>query len=154
MKFLFIVLLIIAAAIVLLRLRRVARDRSEAPGTAPVQPDSYAQPPGTNVLAEETDARPEVAATALAAARASVAQDIPDEVLADVLLDTTPQQAARLFAGVSQDVMAGAIGQQTQGVHFEGQAQADDLARLSNLSSAVDDLDIWNFGDDSGNKSA
>ncbi|RJF73669.1 hypothetical protein D3875_10775 [Deinococcus cavernae] len=83
-----------------------------------------------------------------------MAQDIPDEVLADVLLDATPQQAARLFAGVSQDVMAGAIGQQTQGVHFEGQAQADDLARLSNLSSAVDDLDIWNFGDDSGNKSA
>lgn len=158
MKFLFIVLLVIVAALALLRLRRVMRDRAEEQGTAvtPVQtqPDTYTQPPRTDILAEETDARPEVDAAALAAARSRVSEEIPDEVLADVLLDATPQQAAKLFAGVSHDVMAGAIGQQSQGVHFEGQAQADDLAKLDTLASAVDDLDFWNFGDDSGTKSA
>ena len=160
MKFLFIVLLIIVAAVALLRMRRVMRDRTEEQGsgtvvdTVPVQPETYTQPPRTDILAEETDARPEVDAATLASARARVSEEIPDEVLADVLLDATPQQAAQLFAGVSHDVMAGAIGQQTQGVHFEGQAQAEDLAKLNNLASAVDDLDFWNFGDDNGNKSA
>ena len=157
MKFLFIVLLIIVAALALLRLRRILRDQAEDQGTAvdaPTQTETYTQPPRTDILAEETDARPEVDAAALAAARARVSEEIPDEVLADVLLDATPQQAAKLFAGVSHDVMVGAIGEQTQGVHFEGQAQADDLARLNSLASAVDDLDIWNFGDETGNKSA
>lgn len=145
MKFLLIFLLVLVAAVALLRLRRILRDRAEEQPSA----GTYTQPPGTDVLAEENDVRPEIDAAALAAARANVSEAIPDEVLADVLLDTTPQQAARMFAGVSQDVMAGAIGQQSQGVHFQGQAQADDLARLNSLASAVDDLDIWNFGDDS-----
>lgn len=161
MKFLFIVLLIVVAALALLRMRRIVRDRAGEQGqepaassSVPAQPEPYTHPPRTDILAEETDARPEVDAAALAAARARVSNEVPDEVLADVLLDTTPQQAAQLFAGVSHDVMAGAIGEQRQGVHFQGQAQADDLARLNNLASAVDDLDIWNFGDDPGTKSA
>lgn len=139
MKFL-IFLLILVALVGALRLRRVLSDRT-AEQNLPL-------PPGTRDLDEETAERPEIAAAALAAARAKVSSDIPDEVLQDVLLDATPQQAAQLFAGVSHEVMAGAIGQQTSGVHIQGQARAEDLASLSNLSSAVDDLDIWNFAEE------
>lgn len=137
MKFILVVLVIVAVAVALLRLRRIVADRLAAP-----------PPPGTRDLDEETAVRPEIDMAALAAARAKVSQDIPDEVLQDVLLDATPQQAAKLFAGVSQEVMAGAIGQQTAGVHIQGQAKAEDLANLNQLSNAVDDLDIWNFGDE------
>lgn len=109
----------------------------------------YAQPPGTaRDLDDHFAVRPEIDEQALTAARAVVSDTIPDEVLKDVLLDATPEQAAQLFSGVSQQVMAGAIGTQTTGVHFEGQALDEDLAKLSSLSSAVDDLDIWNFGED------
>lgn len=109
----------------------------------------YAQPPGTaRDLDDHFAVRPEIDEQALTAARAAVSDSIPDEVLKDVLLDATPEQAAQLFSGVSQQVMAGAIGTQTTGVHFEGQALDEDLAKLSSLSSAVDDLDIWNFGED------
>lgn len=112
-------------------------------------PSAYTQPPGTiRDLDDENAVRPEIDMAALAAARANVSQEVPDEVLKDVLLDATPQQAAQLFSGVSHEVMAGAIGQQTTGVHFEGQARDEDLAKLSSLSSAVDELDIWNFGED------
>lgn len=151
MKILFIILLVIVALIAAMRMRRVVRDRTQEQPASQVEestPSFQAQPPGTSVLAEETDERPEVDAAALAAARAKVSQEIPDEVLKDVLLDATPQQAAQLFAGVSQDVMAGAIGQQVQGVQIQGQAKAEDLANLSSLASAVDDLDIWSFADD------
>ncbi len=139
MKFL-IFLLVLIAIVGALRLRRVLSDRS--------QQTELPQPPGTRDLDEETAVRPEIDAASLAAARAKVSSEVPDEVLQDVLLDATPQQAAKLFAGVSHEVMAGAIGQQTSGVHFQGQARAEDLARLSNLSSAVDELDIWNFGEE------
>lgn len=151
MKILFIILLVIVALIAALRMRRVLRDRTQDQPLSQADksaPEFQAQPPGTSVLAEETDERPEVDAAALAAARASVSQEIPDEVLKDVLLDATPQQAAQLFAGVSQDVMAGAIGQQAQGVQIQGHAKAEDLASLNQLASAVDDLDIWSFADD------
>ncbi|AFD26419.1 hypothetical protein DGo_CA2492 [Deinococcus gobiensis I-0] len=80
-----------------------------------------------------------------------MSQDIPDEVLGDVLLDATPQQAARMFAAVPADVMAGAIGQNTARagtVQVQGQASAGDMAQLSSLGSAVDDLDFWSLGDD------
>lgn len=143
MKILLILLFIVVALVAALRLRRVLSDRAQEQETAVFTP-----PPRTDILAEETDERPEVDAAALAAARATVSEEIPDEVLKDVLLDATPQQAARLFAGVSHDVMAGAIGQQGQGVQIQGEARAEDLAQLSSLASAVDDLDIWNFGED------
>lgn len=170
MKILFIILLVIVVAIAALRLRRIMRDRAAQqdttqtyvdPQPAPLEHRAHhdgrtttqiivTQPPRTDIFAEETDARPEIDEAALAVTRARVSEEIPDDVLKEVLLDATPQQAAKLFAGVSHDIMTGAIGQQTQGVHFEGQAKAEDLANLSNLSSAIDDLDIWNFGDDKG----
>ena len=98
---------------------------------------------------DEDAERPEVDAQALAAARAGVSQDIPDEVLVEMLFQATPQQTAQLFAGVSADVMADLTAHTEQGVHYEGQAREEDLAALSGLGSAVDDLDIWDFADDS-----
>ena len=145
MKFLILLLIVLAIVAFL-----VLRKRS---GTAGPQPQESAAftPPGTRHLDEETAARPEIDAATLGAARARVSQDIPDEVLGDVLLDATPQQAARLFAAVPADVMAGAIGQNTARagtVQVQGQASAGDMAQLSHLGSAVDDLDFWSLGDD------
>lgn len=148
MKFLLILLIIVAVAIAALRLRRILSDRAQERELDSTLP----QPPGTRDLDEETAVRPEIDAASLAVARAKVSEEVPDEILADVLLDATPQQAAKLFAGVSHEVMAGAIGEQASGIHYQGEAKAEDIASLNNLSSAVDDLDIWNFGDDS-NKS-
>lgn len=122
-----------------------------APPPPPTTGGYTYQPPGTQRdLDDENAVRPDVDIASLQAARASVSQEVPDEILKDVLLDATPQQAAQLFSGVSHEALAGAIGQQTSGVHIQGQARAEDLAKLSSLSSAVDDLDIWNFGDDTG----
>ncbi len=38
------------------------------------------------------------------------------------------------------------------GVHYEGLSSQDDLAALSGLGSAIDDLDIWDFADDASVK--
>ena len=145
MKFLILLLIVVAIVAFL-----VLRKRSGTAGT-PQESAPQAQPPGTRHLDEETAARPEIDAAALSSARARVSQDIPDEVLGDVLLDATPQQAARMFAAVPADVMAGAIGQNTARagtVQVQGQASAGDMAQLSSLGSAVDDLDFWSLGDD------
>ncbi|MFC5849511.1 hypothetical protein [Deinococcus petrolearius] len=145
MKFLILLLIVVAIVAFL-----VLRKRS-GPAGAPQESVPHAQPPGTRHLDEETASRPEIDAAALGAARARVSQDIPDEVLGDVLLDATPQQAARLFAAVPADVMAGAIGQNAARagtVQVQGQASAGDMAQLSSLGSAVDDLDFWSLGDD------
>ncbi|PTA68444.1 hypothetical protein C8263_07845 [Deinococcus arcticus] len=73
--------------------------------------------------------------------------DVPDEILSDALLDVTPEELRRLMAAVPEDVMARAIGQvddvRTQPV------KAEDLQQLQGLGSALDELDIWSFGDDS-----
>lgn len=145
MKFLILLLIVVAIVAFL-----VLRKRSGAAGT-PQESAPQVRPPGTRDLDEETAARPEIDAAALSSARARVSQDIPDEVLGDVLLDATPQQAARMFAAVPADVMAGAIGQNTARagtVQVQGQASAGDMAQLSSLGSAVDDLDFWSLGDD------
>ncbi|WP_288403865.1 hypothetical protein [uncultured Deinococcus sp.] len=150
MKFLILLLIVVAIVAFL-----VLRKRSGTAGP-PQESAPQVQPPGTRHLDEETAARPEIDASALSSARARVSQDIPDEVLGDVLLDATPQQAARMFAAVPADVMAGAIGQNTARagtVQVQGQASAGDMAQLSSLGSAVDDLDFWSLGDDTPSQS-
>ncbi|GHF99926.1 hypothetical protein GCM10017783_09970 [Deinococcus piscis] len=103
-------------------------------------------------LDDETAERPQVDAELLRTARASVSAEIPDEVLEEMLFKATPQQTAQMLSGVSPDLMADLTAGHGQGVHFEGQARAEDLAALSSLGSAVDDLDIWDFGEESGDK--
>lgn len=103
-------------------------------------------------LDDETGERPQIDAELLRTARASVSHEIPDDVLEEMLFEATPQQTAQMLAGVSSHVMADLTAGHGQGVHFEGQARAEDLAALSSLGSAVDDLDIWDFGEESGDK--
>lgn len=101
------------------------------------------RPPGTAHLDEETAERPELDPAAIAAARARISQDIPDEVLSDVLLDASPAQAARMFSAVPAAVMADALGygHDVQ----QPRASAAELAQLQGAGSAVDDLEIFNF---------
>ncbi|MHA0039254.1 hypothetical protein [Deinococcus sp. PESE-13] len=145
MKLLLLAVVVIVGVLVVLSLLR------KGTGAGPVG----SRPPGTRHLDEETAVRPDIDPQALAAARAQVAPTVPDAVLSDALLDATPKQVAHLFSAVPADVMANAMGQNTgRGgtVQVQGQATAQDMAQLRNLSSAVDELDIWNFGDDTGHK--
>lgn len=105
-----------------------------------------ARPPGTAGLDEEAE-RPEVDAASVAAARARVSQTVPDEVLSDALLDATPGQLAHLFAAVPDEVMAAAVGAGNRAT--QEQARPEDLARLRGAGKAVDDLEIWSFGEKS-----
>lgn len=105
-----------------------------------------AAPLGTAALDDPDAIRPEVSADVLASARASVQPEVPDEVLSDALLDATPEQLQKLFATVPTEVMAHAIGR-TDNVSSTP-VHAQDLAQLQGLGSAVDELDIWSFGDD------
>ena len=146
MKLLLLAVVVIVGVLVVLSLLR------KGAGAGPVG----SRPPGTRHLDEETAVRPDIDPQALAAARAQVAPTVPDAVLSDALLDATPKQVAHLFSAVPADVMANAMGQNTgRGgtVQVQGQATAQDMAQLRNLSSAVDELDIWNFGDDTPGKS-
>lgn len=141
MKILLLAVVVIVGVLLLLRLVR----RGAGSGKA------NTRPPGTRHLDEDTAVRPEIDPQAVAQARSRVAPAVPDAVLSDALLDATPGQVARMFSAVPADVMANAIGENTgRGgkVQIQGPATAQDLAQLRNLGSAVDDLDIWNFGDD------
>ncbi len=104
------------------------------------------RPPGTAGLDEEAE-RPEVDAASVAAARARVSQAVPDEVLSDALLDATPGQLAHLFAAVPDEVMVAAVGSGSRAA--QERATPEDLARLRGAGKAVDDLEIWSFGEKS-----
>ncbi|MBI0446601.1 hypothetical protein [Deinococcus sp. DB0503] len=108
---------------------------------------SRPKPPGTAGLDEETAVRPEVDPAAVAAARARVSQAVPDEMLSDALLDATPKQLAQMLAAVPEDVMAAAVGAKPQ--VQQGPARPEDLAQLRKVGEAVDDLEIWSFGEKS-----
>ncbi|ACO46928.2 hypothetical protein DEDE109153_11590 [Deinococcus deserti] len=107
---------------------------------------AIAAPLGTAALDDPDAIRPEVSADLLASARASVQPEVPDEVLSDALLDVTPAQLQQLFASVPTDVMAHAIGR-TDDVST-APVQAQDLEQLQGMGNAVDELDIWSFGND------
>ncbi|AWN24703.1 hypothetical protein DKM44_14255 [Deinococcus irradiatisoli] len=70
-------------------------------------------------------------------------REVPDGVLADALLDATPEQLQQMFAAVPTEVMAAAMGQ--------GETQRplsqEELNKLQGVGDLVDDLEIWSFGD-------
>ncbi|MFC4454035.1 hypothetical protein [Deinococcus sonorensis] len=135
-----LVLVIIAALVGLFllggRLLRPSQHRPEAPSEVIV-------PPGTATLDDVDAVRPDIAAGALEQTRAAVTSEVPDSVLADALLDASPDQLRQLFAAVPADVMAAAVG--AEGT--SGTVGTGDRTQLSGLSAAVDDLDIWSFGE-------
>ena len=105
-----------------------------------------AAPPGTARLDDVDALRPDVDAAALASARQAVPQAVPDSVLADALLDTTPAQLRQLFAAVPEDIMAQAIGSRGSAAPPAHHRQ-EDLALLRGAGDSVDDLEIWSFSD-------
>ncbi len=96
---------------------------------------------------DETEAeRREIDTVTLQAARAAVTTAIPDAVLADALQNTDTRQLAQAFAHVDATVIAAAMGQ-TPVVPDLDQARPEDLKQLKGAGQAVEDLDIWSFGD-------
>ena len=93
---------------------------------------------------DEDDAeRREIDAATLRAARETVTFVVPDAVLADALQHTDTRGLAQAFAGVDAAVLADAMGHASQ----EGQAvRAEDLWQLRGAEGAIDDLEIWSFG--------
>lgn len=136
---LLLLLLVVAVVVVLLLRWRAAR------GPVASRPVP-SRPPGTAGLDEDVAVRPEVDPAAVAAARARISADVPDEVLSDALLDATPKQLASMLAAVPAEVMAGAVGRPA-GAAQPQQASREDLANLKKVSESVDDLEIWSFGD-------
>ncbi|WP_293914924.1 hypothetical protein [Deinococcus sp.] len=110
-----------------------------------VQQGTVFHAPGTIGLDEVDSIRPEIESGALASARSSVASFVPDGVLADALLDSTPDQLKQMFAAVPADVMANAIGGRDDVQRTP--IAAEDLAQLQGVSDSVDDLEIWGFVD-------
>ena len=122
----------------------VPRQSSVAVRTGTTVPD--AAPPGTADLDDVDAVRPEISAGVLATARSGVTQAVPDGVLADALLDATPDQLRNLFASVSADVIAAAVGPRRDDVQSQP-VKAEELALLRGAGDAVDELDIWSFAD-------
>lgn len=96
-------------------------------------------------LPDEDDAeRRQVDTSTLQAARAAVISVIPDAVLADALQHTDVRGLAQAFADVDAAVLTAAIGDSPEGVR---KASQEELQQLSGAGQAVDDLDIWSFGE-------
>ena len=109
-------------------------------------------PPGTRGLDDPDAVRPDIDARALASARAAVTPAVPDAVLSDALLDASPEQLGRLLASVPTEVMTQALGRHGNSQDSVRSLRPEDRQQLSGLGVALDDLDIWNFGDDTGHK--
>lgn len=109
-------------------------------------------PPGTRGLDDPDAVRPDIDARALASARAAVTPAVPDAVLSDALLDASPEQLSRLLASVPTEVMTQALGRHGNSQDNVRSLRPEDRQQLSGLGDALDDLDIWNFGDDTGHK--
>ncbi|GGR26041.1 hypothetical protein [Deinococcus ruber] len=140
--------------------RRSASQSAPRRSSSPAQPSAPSPapsgvkligtaPPGTANLDDVDAVRPDIDASALATARSGVTQVVPDGVLADALLDVTPDQLKSLFASVSADVIAAAVGNGSTGKDNVQQKplKAEDLALLNGAGEAVDDLDIWSFAE-------
>ncbi|SMB79868.1 hypothetical protein [Deinococcus hopiensis] len=153
-----LIVLVLVAVAVAVMVSRSSSKRSKPSSSAPTVSDTPVQRPAapqvtaapsrqaapTALADEDEQVRQEIDPRALAAARAAVTKDVPDEVLSDALQDASPTQLAHLFAAVPADVMAAAIG--SGGKKGQEQARPEDLAQLRGAGNAVDDLEIWDFG--------
>ncbi|WP_420595169.1 hypothetical protein [Deinococcus sp.] len=161
-----LVVLVVLRFLVVRRRRRIAARMADAqnPEATPTvtipstrstqtpQTQTYStQPPGTANLDDVDAVRPDIDMAALASARSQVDSEVPDGVLADALLDATPEQLRQIFGSVSHEVMAGAMGTGLGGVSTDDvqrrPIKAEELAQLQAMSESVDDLEIWGFAE-------
>lgn len=119
------------------------------PAARPAPAVGTGRPPGTRDLDDPDAVRPDIDARALATARAAVTPTVPDAVLSDALLDASPEQLSRMIAAVPTEVMSQALGKDAPRKDDVRPLRAEDRQQLSGLGDALDDLDIWNFGEDS-----
>lgn len=154
---LYLMIVIVVVLVVLAALRypafkrnRLSRDAQEsaAPKRTPATPTpaqtELRRPPGTADLDDVDAIRPDIDAGSMASARMVISSAVPDGVLADALLDATPEELEHLFASVPKEVMDAAMGKDNV---QHAPLNAEDLAQLSGFSNSVDDLEIWSFAD-------
>lgn len=139
-----LIIIIVLGVLALLRYPVYKRRRSARTDQSPMGQPRQIQPPGTADLDDVDAVRPEIDASALAEARTGVRAEVPDGVLADALLDATPEQLQHLFAAVPAEVMAAAMGTDDAPRRPH---RAEDLAQLRSVGDSLDELEIWSFGD-------
>jgi len=133
-------LLLVLSAVLLAVLALVFLRRKQAGPAEPQHVPSPVQPPQD----EDDVQRREVDEATMRAARATVTSMVPDAVLADALQHTDAQGLAQAFANVDPSVLADAIGDAPQTVQA---SHPEDLRQLSGAGQAVEELDIWSFGE-------
>ena len=102
--------------------------------------------PATPTVRDEADVeRREIDTATLQHARSAVTSAVPDAVLADALQHTDAKYLAHAFAGVDAAVLAAAIGEAPG--QSEQTVRPEDRKALIGVETAVDDLDIWSFGE-------
>ena len=122
------------------------------PETAPPAPpkaipvvSEQVRPAALPVLDEHDAKRREIDTATLQHARSAVTSAVPDAVLADALQHTDAKSLAHAFAGVDAAVLAAAIGEAPG--HSAQTVRPEDRKALIGVDKAVDDLDIWSFGE-------
>ena len=114
------------------------------PKAIPALPEQV-RPAALTVLDEHDAERREIDAATLLHARSAVTSAVPDAVLADALQHTDAKYLAHAFAGVDAAVLAAAIGEAPG--HSVQTVRPEDHKALIGVETAVDDLDIWSFGE-------
>ena len=152
----FILGVVVVAVLAWIFLRRA----QAAPEAAPPAPAKAAPPaapkaipaaseqvrPAAPAVRDEDDAeRREIDTATLQRARSAVTSAVPDAVLADALQHTDARYLAQAFAGVDVAVLAAAMGEAPG--HPGQTVRPEDRKALIGVEAAVDDLDIWSFGE-------
>ena len=114
------------------------------PKAIPTLPEQ-ARPAALTVRDEDDVERREIDTATLQHARSAVTSAVPDAVLADALQHTDAKYLAHAFAGIDAAVLAAAIGEVPR--HSEQTVRPEDRKALIGVETAVDDLDIWSFGE-------
>ena len=122
-----------------------AKTIEPAPSKAIPVPSEQVRPAAPSVLDEHDAERREIDTATLQHVRSAVTSAVPDAVLADALQHTDARQLAQVFAGVDVAVLAAAMGE-TSG-HPDQTVRPEDRKALIGVEAAVDDLDIWSFGE-------
>lgn len=122
-----------------------------APSAAPQQPTlqnplSQYKPVGTPRLDDPDAERPQLDSSVLSSARAVVPSVVPDSVLADALLDTTPEQVTSLLSRAPDSVVREAFGSHST-MQAHQPLKQEERSQLKGVVDAFDDLDIWSYGD-------
>lgn len=111
---------------------------------APAPGASAYHPVGTPRMDDPDLPRPQVDKSVVITARAVVPPIVPDAVIADALLDATPEQMKTLLSRAPESVVKEAFGSRDS---VKQSLSSEERGQLRGMGSALDDLDIWSYGD-------